>query len=205
MSKNKKHVKVGILAFLGLALVSLAGLWGYSYYMEQQKVNDLYKHGFRLLEEQIATYIVENYSGVSKVEFSPIFINGGDGRSMLTANVVPVVYDEHGNKAYLGRTINKRGYGSYGTADSLNLDIDMYGDEIIEIEDFDNQKIYNLSKYETLPDFAKLKTHTILDENMTALIEEGQLSGIKPSPGSKSEVEIIYNLEIQKGKYWEWQ
>ena len=33
----------------------------------------LYKRGFRLLEEQLATYIKEHYSGVSKIEFSPIF------------------------------------------------------------------------------------------------------------------------------------
>ena len=39
----------------------------------------LYKRGFRLLEEQLATYIKEHYSGVSKIEFSPIFIQGGDG------------------------------------------------------------------------------------------------------------------------------
>ena len=61
----------------------------------------LYKRGFRLLEEQLSTYIKEHYSGVSKIEFSPIFIQGGDGHSMFRANIVPVIYDLQGNKAYL--------------------------------------------------------------------------------------------------------
>ena len=34
------------------------------------KEEKIIEHGFRLLEEQIATYIKENYSGVSKIEFS---------------------------------------------------------------------------------------------------------------------------------------
>ena len=65
----------------------------------------LYKHGFRLLEEQLATYIKEHYSGVSKIEFSPIFVQGGDGQSMFRANIVPVIYDLQGNKAYLGKKL----------------------------------------------------------------------------------------------------
>lgn len=35
----------------------------------------LYKHGFRLLEEQIDVYIKENHSGISKVEFTDIYIH----------------------------------------------------------------------------------------------------------------------------------
>ena len=65
----------------------------------------LYKRGFRLLEEQLATYIKEHYSGVSKIEFSPIFVQGGDGRSMFRANIVPVIYDLQGKKAYLGKKL----------------------------------------------------------------------------------------------------
>ena len=65
----------------------------------------LYKRGFRLLEEQLATYIKEHYSGVSKIEFSPIFVQGGDGQSMFRANIVPVIYDLQGNKAYLGKKL----------------------------------------------------------------------------------------------------
>ena len=63
----------------------------------------LYKRGFRLLEEQLSTYIKEHYSGVSKIEFSPIFVQGWDGQSIFRANIVPVIYDLQGNKAYLGK------------------------------------------------------------------------------------------------------
>ena len=47
--------------------------------------------------EAIGTYIKEHYSGVSKIEFSPIFIEGGKNNPPLSADVVPVVYDEEGN------------------------------------------------------------------------------------------------------------
>ena len=35
------------------------------------KTTKLYQHGFRLLEEQIGTYIKEHYRGIEKIEFSP--------------------------------------------------------------------------------------------------------------------------------------
>ena len=50
----------------------------------------LYKRGFRLLEEQLATYIKEHYSGVSKIEFSPILVRGGDGRYILS--FMPILF-----------------------------------------------------------------------------------------------------------------
>ncbi len=40
--------------------------------MDRMKVDNLYRHGFQLYEEQIATYLEEHYSGISKIEFSPI-------------------------------------------------------------------------------------------------------------------------------------
>ena len=36
-----------------------------------RKEEKVIKHGFRLLEEQLGLYIKENYSGISKIEFSP--------------------------------------------------------------------------------------------------------------------------------------
>ena len=86
-----------------------------SYRAATERNDRLIQHGFKLLEEQIATYIKENYSGVSKIEFSPIFVDGGDGFSMFTANVVPVVYDTEGNRAVLGK---------YGT---LQASFEKYG------------------------------------------------------------------------------
>ena len=38
------------------------------------KTTKLYQRGFRLLEEQIGTYIKEKYSGIEKIEFSPIYV-----------------------------------------------------------------------------------------------------------------------------------
>ena len=50
-----------------------------------QKEEKIIKHGFRLFEEQIGTYIKENHSGISKIEFSPIFIQGGKDNPPFTA------------------------------------------------------------------------------------------------------------------------
>ena len=74
----KKNSKRNIVVVLFITLVS--AILGRSIYLghkqEQQKQiakeHALYKHGFRLLEEQLATYIKEHYEGVSKIEFSPI-------------------------------------------------------------------------------------------------------------------------------------
>ena len=106
-----------IFALAVLMLLIPGGIFGVTKWIEHQDSPDnvsdvlddkgvkLYKRGFRLLEEQLATYIKEHYSGVSKIEFSPIFVQGGDGQSMFRANIVPVVYDLQGNKAYLGKKL----------------------------------------------------------------------------------------------------
>lgn len=49
------------------------------------KTTKLYQHGFQLLEEQIGTYIKEHYKGIEKIEFSPIYVTGDDGSSILNA------------------------------------------------------------------------------------------------------------------------
>ena len=70
----------------------------------------LYKRGFRLLEEQLSTYIKEHYSGVSKIEFSPIFVQGGDGQTMFGASIIAAITDSNGNKTYLGKKIGSVSY-----------------------------------------------------------------------------------------------
>ena len=94
--------KEDLLTLWVMFLIGLVAIFGGAIYMNHKKEQGLYKHGFRLLEEQIGSYVIEHYSGVEKVAFSPIFINT-DG--MFTAKVVPVIYDLHGNKAYLGRPV----------------------------------------------------------------------------------------------------
>ena len=163
----------------------------------------LYKRGFRLLEEQLATYIKEHYSGVSKIEFSPIFVQGGDGQTMFDANIVPVIYDNHGNKAYLGRKVGKHGYASYGLLGDLRLDFNGFDEEVIEI-DVDG-KFLDITNYKSLPPKAKLTINPSMDENIVALVNAGHLKDVVKSEKGSLKAEVAYNTEIRKGNEWEWR
>ena len=163
----------------------------------------LYKRGFRLLEEQLATYIKEHYSGVSKIEFSPIFVQGGDGQTMFDANIVPVIYDNHGNKAYLGRKVGKHGYASYGLLGDLRLDFNGFDEEVIEI-DVDG-KFLDITNYKSLPPKAKLTINPSIDENIEALVNAGHLKDVVKSEKGSLKAEVAYNTEIRKGNEWEWR
>ncbi len=163
----------------------------------------LYKRGFRLLEEQLATYIKEHYSGVSKIEFSPIFVQGGDGQTMFDANIVPVIYDNHGNKAYLGRKVGKHGYASYGLLGDLRLDFNGFDEEVIEI-DVDG-KFLDITNYKSLPPKAKLTINPSMDENIVALVNAGHLNDVVKSEKGSLKAEVAYNTEIRKGNEWEWR
>lgn len=199
MSKIKRwSLKTKIFACLGVVLLGIIGLWGYNYYMEQQKVNNLYKHGFRLLEEQIATYIVENYSGVSKVEFSPIFVDGDGGYTARTANVVPVIYDEYGNKAQLGGEINNFAHPRYGLLNYLRLDFDIEGNEIIELSN-DLGEYVEIKSGDTLSKTVKWSTNEDIDSNIEDLNDEKRLKGVRKSPNGSTSAKIKYNLTIKNG------
>lgn len=163
----------------------------------------LYKRGFRLLEEQLATYIREHYSGVSKIEFSPIFVQGGDGQTMFDANIVPVIYDNHGNKAYLGRKVGKHGYASYGLLGDLRLDFNGFDEEVIEI-DVDG-KFLDITNYKSLPPKAKLTINPSMDENIVALVNAGHLNDVVKSGKGSLKAEVAFNTEIRKGNEWEWR
>ena len=163
----------------------------------------LYKRGFRLLEEQLATYIKEHYSGVSKIEFSPIFVQGGDGQTMFDANIVPVIYDNHGNKAYLGQKVGKHGYASYGLLGDLRIDFNGFDEEVIEI-DVDG-KFLDITNYNSLPPKAKLTINPSMDENIVALVNAGHLKGVVKSEKGSLKAEVAYNTEIRKGNEWEWR
>ncbi|KXT74979.1 hypothetical protein SGODD07_00049 [Streptococcus gordonii] len=108
--------------------------------MDRMKVDNLYRHGFQLYEEQIATYLKEHYSGISKIEFSPIFICGGGGESFVNARIVPVVYDSYGNKVYLRNDgVLKMGVADYEMTVGVDLDFNVNdGSEIIYLRN--NQK-----------------------------------------------------------------
>ena len=164
---------------------------------ELDKEHALYKHGFRLLEEQLAIYIKEHYEGVSKIEFSPIY---EDGDSMLTVEVVPIITDNHGHKAMLGTKIGRDYYTSYGLGDEIDLDFNRGDDSgIIILKDLDTHKEFNLSKEEHLPENAKLESNSKLDENILALVKDNQLKDVKKSENGSPKATISYNLEIKKG------
>ena len=177
---------------------------------EQQKQiakeHALYKHGFRLLEEQLATYIKEHYEGVSKIEFSPIYEDGGDGYSMHTLNIVPVIYDQYGDRAILGGKIGKINYKSYGLYGELTLDFSQStGSEIIELKKIDTGEVIDVSDNQHLPKEAELDTNSAVDDNLEALVEDGQLKEVKKSDKGSPNAKIIYNLEIKKGDYTKWR
>lgn len=161
------------------------------------KTTKLYKHGFLLLEEQIGTYIKEHYTGIEKIEFSPIYVTE-EGSTFSNAYVRPTIYEKYGNKATLGDKIKKFIPLSYGLISDIVLDFDGGGNEVIELLD-SNGKPVDVSNEEHLPKRAILTEASSTDENIELLVEDGQLIGVvkddKGSPGA----EIVYNTELHKG------
>ena len=161
------------------------------------KTTKLYKHGFLLLEEQIGTYIKEHYTGIEKIEFSPIYVTE-EGSTFSNAYVRPTIYDKYGNKATLGDKIKKFIPLIYGLISDIVLDFDGGGNEVIELLD-SNGKPVDVSNEEHLPKRAILTEASSTDENIELLVEDGQLIGVvkddKGSPGA----EIVYNTELHKG------
>lgn len=171
------------------------------------KEEKIIKHGFRLFEEQIGTYIKENHSGISKIEFSPIFIQGGKDNPPFTAHVLPVIYDEEGNRAVLGGQFGKTGYPAYGLSSDLRLDFDYNDNEIIELGNSAKGLgvEIDVSNIKTLPDDAKIKTAIKpIDENIAALVDTKKLKNVRKTKEGSPKVEIVYNLEIKRGEYWKW-
>ena len=204
MKKNSKRNIVVLL--IAVVITILGGNIYIGYKQEQQKQLDkehtLIKHGFRLLEEQLAVYIKEHYEGVSKIEFSPIYEDGGDGYSMHTMNVVPVIYDKSGKRVVMKRKMNE----SFGIGQGLSLDfIGADESEIIELDNYDNDEVIDVSNYKHLPDKAKLESYQILDELIEYLVQSGQLKDVKKSDKGSPEAFVKYNLEIKKGSYNEWR
>lgn len=185
-------------SFIGLIILVIAIIGG-KYYMEKQRATQLYQHGFKLYEEQIATYIKEHYSGVKKIEFSPIFIRRG---GMSNANIVPVIYDEHGHKEILGDS--GKGIGEYALHNGLELDRDgATKEEIIELV-VSSGHVVEVQGYEKLPDKAKIPKDEVMDNNISELVKQGYLKGIEKSTQGSPHAKIIYNLEIKEGDYTKW-
>jgi len=167
-------MKKKIFTTLALILVLISG--GIFVYNKLTKPNfgpkttKLYQHGFQLLEEQIGTYIKEHYKGIERIEFSPIYVTGDDGSSMLNAYVRPTIYDKYGNKATLGTTIKNYTPNSYGLLTHTFLDFDGSG----------------LTKARST------------DENISLLVEDSQLKDVVKDEKGSPEAEIIYNVKLSK-------
>ena len=162
----------------------------------------LYKRGFRLLEEQLATYIKEHYSGVSKIEFLPIFVQGGDGQTLFSANIVFSIYDKNQNKAYVGGAIGDITYPTYDNVWDVRMDFNGWDEEIIELRTSD-KKLIDVSDFQHLP--PELKVSDKVDENLEALIQDKQIEGIKKNAKGSAVSDVVYNDEIKKGDERDWR
>lgn len=161
------------------------------------KTTRLYKRGFRLLEEQIGTYIKEHYTGIEKIEFSPIYVTD-EGSTFSNAYVRPTIYDKYGNKAILGTTIKKYTPSSYGLITHIFLDFDGSGNDIIELMNSKGNDI-DVSNSKHLPDEAKLSSAKGTDLNIELLVEDGQLRDVVKDKKGSPDAEIVYNTELHKG------
>ena len=202
MSKRTKKVFLSLLCFILLVL-------GGKFYMDRMKVDNLYRHGFQLYEEQIASYLKEHYSGISKIEFSPIFKSGGSGEGFVYARIVPVVYDTYGNKVYLRNDgVLKMGVADYEMTAGIDLDFNVNdGSEIIYLRN-DQKESISVESYHNLPDELKLNKDEITDEKMEAFSREGHLKGVEKNSQGSPEAEIVYNLEIRRvqgREFYEWK
>ena len=205
--KNKMLIVSAVLVSLLLAGVFYVSQYNFSTGLER-KEEKIIKHGFRLFEEQIGTYIIENYSGISKIEFSPILIQGGEDNPPFTAHVLPVIYDKEGNRAVLGGHFGKKEYPAYGLSSDLKLDFDYDDHEIIELGNSAKGLgvEIDVSNAKSLSNEAKIKTDIKpIDENIAALVDTKKLKNVKKDKAGSPKAKIDYNLEIKRGEYWKYQ
>ena len=194
-------VKKKIIIVLTILFIVMSG--GIYMYNKVTKPNlspktaKLYQHGFRLLEEQYGTYFKEHYKGIEKIEFSPVYITGDNGGSMLNAYVRPTIYDKYGNKATLGTTIENYTPNSYGLVTHIFLDFDGSRNDVIELMDSHGNEI-DVSNEKHLPDEAKLTKARSTDENISLLVKDSQLKDVVKDEKGSPEAQIIYNVKLSK-------
>ena len=192
-----------VIAFAAVLILIFGGTYMYNKLTKPNlgpKTAKLYQHGFRLLEEQIGTYIKEHYRGIEKIEFSPIYITE-EGSTFSNAYVRPTIYDKYGNKATLGTPINNFNPSSFGIVSDVLLNFDGGGNEAIDLKDSNGNNI-DVSKAQHLPDEAKLTKARSTDENISLLVQDNQLKDVVKDEKGSPEAEIIYNVELSKGKEW---
>ena len=161
------------------------------------KTTKLYQHGFRLLEEQIGTYIKEHYTGIEKIEFSPIYVTE-EGSTFSNVYIRPTIYDKHGNKATLGTKVKNVIPSEIGIVSYIIVDFYGDGSESIELMDSDG-KFIDVSNKQHLPNEVKLTNQELIDENIELLVEDGQLKDVVKDDKGSPDAEIVYNTELHKG------
>ena len=192
--KKKILIMITVLVMLGSG-----GIYIYNKLTKPNlgpKTAKLYQHGFRLLEEQLGTYIKEHYSGVEKIEFSPIYVTE-EGSTFSNVYIHPTIYDKHGNKATLGTKVNNVYPSSFGIVSHIILNFDGGGNEAIDLKDSNGNNI-DVSNAQHLPDEAKLTRAKGIDLNIELLVEESQLKDVVKDEKGSSEAEIIYNIKLSK-------
>lgn len=196
--KKKILIMITVLVMLGSG-----GIYMYNKLTKPNlspKTAKLYQHGFRLLEEQLGTYIKEHYSGVEKIEFSPIYVTE-EGSTFSNVYIRPTIYDKHGNKATLGTKVNNVYPSSFGIVSHIILNFDGGGNEAIDLKDSNGNNI-DVSNAQHLPDEAKLTRAKGIDLNMELLVEYGQLKDVVKDEKGSPEAEIIYNVKLSKEEGW---
>ena len=161
------------------------------------KTAKLYQHGFRLLEEQLGTYIKEHYSGLEKIEFSPIYVTE-EGSTFSNVYIRPTIYDKHGNEATLGTEVKNVISSDIGIVSHIIVDFDGDGNEVIELKD-SNGTFIDVSNEQHLPNEVKLTRQPFVDGNIELLVEDGQLIGVVKDDKGSPDAEIVYNTELHKG------
>ena len=205
MRKKIIGILLVVVVILGVGMVQLKTPHRTAQGLTHEE-ESIFKHSFHLLEEQTALYVKENFTGISKIEFSPIIFDGGlKFGDPLQVNVVPVVYDQHGNKAYLGRDVGKKPFLSYGLHSGVEFDFGPNNQEIIYLENSKAGGPIDVSGKATLPKEAKISNGNDIDDNIQALVEDGQLRNIEKGRKGSPEAKVVYNLEIQKGDYSKWR
>ncbi|MEZ7592316.1 hypothetical protein O3602_05320 [Streptococcus sp. 27098_8_186] len=161
------------------------------------KTTKLYQHGFRLLEEQNGTYIKAHYTGIDKIEFSPIYVTE-EGSTFSNVYIRPTIYDKHGNEATLGTEVKNVISSDIGIVSHIIVDFDGDGNEVIELKD-SNGTFIDVSNEQHLPNEVKLTRQPFVDGNIELLVEDGQLIGVVKDDKGSPDAEIVYNTELHKG------
>ena len=192
--KKKILIMITVLVMLGSG-----GIYIYNKLTKPNfspKTTKLYQRGFRLLEEQLGTYIKEHYSGLEKIEFSPIYVTE-EGSTFSNVYIRPTIYDKHGNKATLGTPINNYNPSSFGIVSHVILNFDGDGNEAIDLKDSKGNNI-DVSKAQHLPDVAKLTRESSTDGNIKSLVDNGQLKEVVKDGKGSPNAKIVYNVNLSK-------